>query len=113
MLDFCLRVRICSKHSTANVRVPKLYIQLEYLLSSKLRDISAEPILFLQSGGQSGRSSYLNAEVSYPACFIMKMYSAKTSGGSSLVQIGYPSTTILFFRASCGASGIDRKSTRL
>src|ERR1044072_4049785 len=37
------------KHSAANVRVPKLIIHLKSLLSSKLRDISAEPILFLQS----------------------------------------------------------------
>ena len=46
--DFCLRVRICFKHSAANVRVPKLFIQLKYLLSSKHRDIHAEPNLFLQ-----------------------------------------------------------------
>src|ERR1044072_7972525 len=36
------------KHSAATVRILKLIIQLKYLLSSKLRDVSAEPILFLQ-----------------------------------------------------------------
>src|ERR1044072_9872770 len=36
------------QYSKAHVRVPKLFIQLKYLLSSKHRDIHAEPNFFLQ-----------------------------------------------------------------
>src|ERR1044072_9951384 len=61
------------------------------------------------SGGQSGRSSYLKLVVSSPSCCIEKMYKARAYGESSLVQRGYPSIVILFFRTSTG----DRKSTRL
>src|ERR1044072_6016608 len=62
MLDFCLRVRICSKHSAANIRVPKLFIQLKYLLSSKLRDIYAEPNLFLHRQGRRFQQGPRNAK---------------------------------------------------
>src|ERR1044072_4110074 len=35
------------KNSASNIRVPKLFILLKYLLSSKPRDVHAEPNLFL------------------------------------------------------------------
>src|ERR1044072_3565579 len=38
------------KHSAATISLSKLIIQLKSLLSSKPRDIPAEPFLFLQGG---------------------------------------------------------------
>src|ERR1044072_9643459 len=42
----------------AHVRVPKLFIQLKNLLSSKLRDITAEPNLVLTETTTSGRQFF-------------------------------------------------------
>src|ERR1044072_8629480 len=47
MSDFCLKIRTCLKHSATTISISKLIIQLKSLLSSKHRDIHAEPFLFL------------------------------------------------------------------
>src|ERR1044072_8871668 len=60
MSDFCLQSQNLFKHSAANVRVPKLFILLKYLLSSKPRDIQAEPNLFLQEYDQKMEEVFPN-----------------------------------------------------